>query len=112
MNQIKYKEQWMVRIDNKSFVVNSQEKEALLSAMSNGERYVKLKSGDVLSVRHISYIYLHDRQIKDQLAEGSKNREYTKEDREMAFKKLNEIRKKYPLVDKVKKHEKRKLSSI
>jgi hypothetical protein len=69
---INFKEQWIVAIDRKEFVVSKEEREKIISAMKEGKRYVLLDNGTVLSVRRISYLYLHSKEITNQLPEGEK----------------------------------------
>ena len=62
-----YKEQWVVTINRKEFMVDEDEKPKLEGAMANGDRWFKTKKGNILSVSHIESVTLHDRQIKNQL---------------------------------------------
>lgn len=67
-----YKEQWIITINRKEFVLDESEKVQLESAMKGGNRWFKTKDGNILSVSHIESVFLHDKRLKNQLPEGEK----------------------------------------
>ena len=60
-------EEWIIRVDNMNFKTDREGKDKVLNAMRGGKRFVPISKEDIISVRHISYIYLKSRQIKNQL---------------------------------------------
>ena len=86
---IKYKEEWIIRCDNQDFITSKPGKDKIVHAMQQNKRFVSLSEKEIISVRHISYIYMSSRQITNQLQEGNKKREVFIP---VSKKKMNEIR--------------------
>jgi len=96
MIEPEYRERWVIRVDDKDFITDKAGKDKVIMAMQNNKRFVALSEKDIISVRHISYIFLNSREIKKQLQAPERKEEvYTAEDRKKALKKIREIKKKY-----------------
>jgi len=67
-----YKEQWIVVINRKEFVIDEIEKVKLEEAMKKSDRWFKTVKGDILSISHIESVTLHSKTIKNGLGAGNK----------------------------------------
>lgn len=67
-----YTEEWLIRVDNQNFTTDQNGKDKVIHAMQENKRFVSISSKDIISVRHISYIYMTKKEIANQLPEGEK----------------------------------------
>jgi hypothetical protein len=81
------KEQWIITINRKEFVINEVEKSKLEIAMKNGDRWFKTFRGDIISISHIESVVLHSKQIKNQLEAGEKKEELVSDEKWEEFRK-------------------------
>lgn len=95
-----FEENWVIRVDDKDFCTNKEGKDKVLEAMREGKRFVAITDKDFISIRHISYIYLQSRRIKNQLEAPQKDIEITDEQRQNNFEKIKEIRERFPFLNK------------
>lgn len=70
MSDPEYAEEWVIKVDDKQFVTSKQGKDMVLEAMRQAKRFVPLSENDIISVRHISYIYRSSKTIKNQIGAG------------------------------------------
>jgi hypothetical protein len=63
-------EEWIVKVDKQEFVTDEKGKAKIVQAMQNDKRFVAISDTDIISVRHISYLYRSKKMAEYQLPEG------------------------------------------
>lgn len=97
-----YKEEWEVKVDRVVFTLNEKQLAILKKAILDGQHGMVWFNAFAISIPHISCISLRSRE-RNQLKLARPEAIVNQVEKELADKKLNEIRNKYPFINREKK---------